>query len=188
MIEAKSEELSGDLSIPVVEAKTDYSVLTANLLNVIVPKDVSGLEEALTLAERGVVEHLTGSSIPDYLEAVKVRDTAKSALKSAVSLTGDEALSASLIAHKSLIALFDAVNSFDTEHGISYAVKGKKAGKTRISGTGEITPAEYAKIPEADKVEYGMVYSDGTITLYGKNTGNEHSCRTITTLERHKAN
>lgn len=157
-----------------------------SFLKDVLPKDVTDLENNLKIAEEEVITALTGS-VPAYLEAVKIRDAAKSTLRNAISLTTDESTAISLSVHNFLITLHDLVKVFDEKNGISYSVTPTKKSRNRISGAGLITREDFDKIPSSDRLAYSMVYQDGGIALIGK-SGNSHTCRTMATLVRHQEN
>ena len=188
MTEIKTESQGSPSGMPAESVIVEYLPDIGEILESILPVDVAPLEASLKAAQIARNESMTGSAAK-YIEATRVEEEAKRALHNATALTQDESTLISLTAHKSVIAFLELVTDFDALHGISYATKkGRDSAKTRISGRGEILPSDYAKIPEADKLTFRMSYSDGVITLFGKNTGNEHTCRTMSTLVRHQEN
>jgi len=188
MTEIKTESQGSPSGMPAESVIVEYLPDIGEILESILPVDVEPLQKALKAFEGKLEAAMKGSAV-EFIAATKARDEAKQTLHNATALTQDESLAISLNAHKSLLALHEIVSDFDALHGISYATKkGRDSAKTRISGRGEILPSDYAKIPEADKLTFRMSYSDGVITLFGKNTGNEHTCRTMSTLVRHQEN
>ena len=184
MSDIKTESQGSPSGMPAKAEIVEYLPDIGEILESILPQDVSPLEATLKASEVAVEVAMKGSAV-EYLKATKARDEAKQTLHNATALTQDESLAISLNAHKTLLALHEIVSDFDATHGISYATK--KVKGARKSGSGEVTQAEWESIPQAEKSKYSMTFADGTITLTGQ-SGNDHSCRTIATLKRHEDN
>jgi len=182
MSEVKTVET--EIKIPVIETIVEYSPDFGEIMESILPPDVTLLEADLKRSEEKVEIALKGSA-KEYIEAEKVRNNARSALRNATALTVDEATAISLNAHKFLLSLHEIVGDFDVLHGISYGVT-KKARKS--VGNGEVTKAEFDAIPADKKLEGKMEFANGTIFVTGKKTKAVHSCKTIGTWERHLEN
>jgi hypothetical protein len=184
MAEIKTES-QGTSQEPATVAPIEYLPDYGEILESLFPQDVSPLEAALKASEIAVEVAMKGSAV-EYMKASKARDEAKQSLHNATALTQDESLAISLNGHKMLISLHEVVSDFDAAHGISYATKTKSKGARK--GTGTISQAEWDSIPSQDKKDYSMSFNGDAITLTGDATGDVHTCRTMATLERHKAN
>ena len=176
MPDIKVETQGSPSGMPAKAEIVEYLPDIGEVLESILPQDVSPLEASLKAREAELLKAMQGSA-KEYIEAAKARDEAKQTLHNATALTQEEALSISLNAHKTLIALHEYVSDFDTLHGISYSLPSKKGRKSSASG---ITRAEFESIPKADRTAFNMSLSeDGTMTVNG------HSCRTMSTWKRH---
>jgi len=182
MSETKVENQGAN--VPAKVENVEYSPDIGEILESILPQDVTPLEVALKASEVALEKAMSGTA-KEYIAATKARDEAKQTLHNATALTQDESTSISLEAHKFLIQMHEIVSDFDAAHGISYApVKGAKGRK---KGTGQVTQAEYDAIPSDEKKKFNMTFWDGAINLSGI-SGQPHVCRTIATLKRHEDN